>query len=265
MLSDPLRCSLNVSFFAPGHPLSDALDAAVRNGFRTVELLDPYAHDLDELETALAARGLRVDLINLPMGDFAAGERGYAGDPGRRQLFRTDVEQAAGVIERLRPAKVNALAGSRVEGVSEAVQRRCLVDQLGWAAARLAGSDVVVTTELLNPVETPGFLLDSIEGVLAALDQLDGHVRFQLDVYHLSRSGHDVVSVIDALASRTGHIQIADAPGRTEPGSGDIDFEAVFSAITRSRYSGYIGCEFSPSSAGADVFGWMDAAGVLRG
>lgn len=259
-----LRCSLNVSFFARGRPLSDALDAAVAHGFRTIELLDPYAYDPDELDAALTARGLKVSLINLPMGDFAAGDRGYAGDPRRREQFRSDVEVAARVIERLRPTKVNALAGNRVEGWPEADQRLCLVDQLGWAAERLAGLGVVVTTELLNPIETPDFLLSSIEPVIEVLDRLDGRVGFQLDVYHLRRCGYDVLAMIDELALRTAHIQIADAPDRTEPGSGDIDFEAVFSAIVESGYVGLIGCEFHPSSAEADAFGWMDGLGVAR-
>jgi hydroxypyruvate isomerase len=132
-MSRALRCSLNITFHFWGQPILQAMDGAVAAGFSAIELLDPYAIDLDDLEEALNQRGLSVDVINLPMGDFYAGERGFAGDPRRREEFRIGVEQAARVADRLGVAKVNALTGTRLPDESEATQRACLADQLGWA------------------------------------------------------------------------------------------------------------------------------------
>ena len=263
-MPEPMRCSLNVTFHYWGLPLEAALDGAVTAGFRTIELLDPYSVGLDQLEAALQRRGLSVDVFNLPMGDFYAGDRGFAGDPARRDEFREGVESALLVAERLGTARVNALSGALVEGESESAQLRCLVDQLGWAADRLATVGVQLATELLNPFETPGYLLSSIDRVRETLGQLDGRVGFQCDVYHLGRCGYDLVPTIVAMAPLTSHYQIADTPARTEPGSGDTDFPAVFAAIAASGYDQIVGCEFRPSSPDVDAFAWMETFGVVR-
>lgn len=263
-MPDPLRCSLNVTFHFWERPLPEALDGVVAAGFRTIELLDPYSVELDELEDALDRRGLTVDLFNLPMGDFYAGDRGYAGDPRRRSEFRNGVEQAARVADRLKATKANVLAGLRVRGEPESAQYRCLVEQLGWAADRLAEHGVRVSTELLNPVETPGFLLSSLDRVRSTLEELEGRVGFQLDVYHLQRTHYDLATTIAAMAGITSHYQIADSPDRTEPGTGEIDFNSILRAIAATGYDGLVGCEFRPSGRSEDAFAWMAPMGVTR-
>lgn len=263
-MTDRLRCSLNVTFHYWGRPLGEALDGAVAAGFHTVELLDPYSIELDDLEGELQRRGLSVDIFNLPMGDFYAGERGFAGDPQRRAEFRSGVEQAGRIADRLGATKVNALAGTALVGEQEASQYSCLVEQLGWASDRLSEHGVVLTTELLNPFETPGFLLSSLDRVTSILEQLDGRVRFQMDVYHVQRAHGDLVAAIEATASMTSHYQIADAPQRTEPGSGEIDFPSVLTAISATGYDGLVGCEYRASEQTQDAFAWMDTMPVER-
>ena len=244
--------------------MDEALDGVVATGFQTVELLDPYAPDLDDLERALRRRGLRLDLFNLPMGDFAAGDRGFAGDPGRRPEFRLGVDRAMVIAERLGASKVNALAGRRLPALPESTQLACLIEQLAEAADRLATVGVAVNTELLNPVENTGFLLSDLARTRAVIDDLDGRVGLQLDVYHLQRTQGELVPTIAACASITGHIQIADAPERTEPGSGEINFATVLAAIADSGYTGLVGCEFRPSRPDIDPFAWMDRLGVVK-
>lgn len=263
-MSEALRCSLNVTFHFWRQPILEAMDGAVDAGFSTIELLDPYTLDLDDLEGALSQRGLSVDVINLPMGDFYAGERGFAGDPRRRKAFRMGVEQAARVADRLGVTKVNALTGTRIAGESEAAQRACLAEQLGWAATQLAPYGARVTMELLNSLDTPGYLVDSLEHVETLLDELGGQVGFQLDLFHLRRAGYQLLPAISALAAVTSHYQIADAPGRTEPGSGEINFGPVLEAISTTGYDGIVGCEFQPSQPGIDAFAWMDSLNVVR-
>ena len=263
-MAEPYRCSLNVTFHFWGAPLMDALDGAVAAGFQTIELLDPYSVELDELEQALERRGLTVDLFNLPMGDFYAGDRGFTGDPSRRSEFRDGVERALRIAERLGVRKVDSLSGVMVDGETESAQYDCLVEQLGWAADRFSEHGVRLATELLNPIETPGFLLSSLERVESTLAQLGGRVGFQLDVYHLQRTHADLIPTIRETAHNTIHYQLADAPSRTEPGSGEIDFQAVLSAIASTGYEGVIGCEYRPSAAGVDAFAWMGELGAVK-
>ncbi len=259
-----LRCSLNLFFAFPGRPLEEALDGAVAAGFHVVELLDPWSADPGALAGSLARRGVNVDLVNLPAGDLAAGERGFAGDPRRRAEFRAGVEQACRLADRLRFRRANVLAGTSVDGESSEGQLACLVDQLGWASDRLAEHGVQANVELLNPVETPGFLLSSIPRVREVLGALGGRVGFQLDVYHLQRTQGELINTILAMAPITRHVQLADAPGRTEPGSGEINFANVLAAVVESGYRDLVGLEYRPSGRTADPYAWMAVHGLER-
>ncbi len=226
--------------------------------------MDPYAPDLDDLEGALRRRGLRLDLFNLPMGDFLAGDRGFAGDPRRRLEFQLGVDRAIVIAERLGASKVNALAGRRLPELSESTQLACLIEQLAEAADRLSTVGVAVNTELLNPIENAGFLLSDLARTRSIIDALDGRVGLQLDVYHLQRTQGELLPTIAACAGITRHVQIADAPERTEPGSGEINYVTVLGAIADSGYRGLVGCEFRPSQPGIDPFAWMDRLGVVK-
>lgn len=258
------RCSANVHFLFGGRPLPDQLRAAAEAGFRTIELTDPYQLPLAELGALVDGLGLEVDLFNLPFGDMAAGDRGYAGDPARQARFREDVERSVELAGRLRARKVNALAGVRTAGAaSEADQLACLRDNLAFAAERFAATGTRVVTELLNPVETPGFLLSSIAQVREVLEPLAGAAGFQLDVYHLQRTRGEVIPAIRAMADLTWHVQIADAPLRTEPGTGELNIPNLLAEVVAAGYTGPIGLEYKPSGHG-DPFAWMPAAGAVK-
>jgi hydroxypyruvate isomerase len=258
----PIRCSANVAFLFPDRSLVAALEAAAEAGFHTVELLDPYLIPPAELSAALERLDLHVDLMNLPFGDFARGDRGFAGDPGRRAEFRSAVLLAEALLERVTPAKVNVLAGRAVAGVPLDEQLACLRENLELVAARFQPAGVRVVTELLNRVETPGFLLGDVATVEALLESLAGRVGFQLDVYHLQRSGGELIPTIQALAPHTWHVQVADAPGRSEPGTGEINVPNVLRAIEAAGYGGLVGLEYRPTGTG-DPFAWMAAAGCV--
>jgi hydroxypyruvate isomerase len=198
------------------------------------------------------------------MGDFTAGDRGFAADPGRRQEFRRGVDRAMVIAERLGASKVNALAGRRIPALSESTQLACLTEQLAEASDRLATIGVAVNTELLNPIENAGLLLSDLACTRTVIDSLDGRVGLQLDVYHLQRTQGELLPTIAACAGITRHVQIADAPERTEPGSGEINYATVLRAIADSGYGGLVGCEFRPSQPGIDPFAWMDRLGVVK-
>ena len=259
-----IRCSANVQFLFPGRSLADSIQAAVDAGFRTIEITDPFSMDEDELVGLVDRLGLAVDLFNLPFGVLAAGDRGWAGVPARTADFREGVERSVRLAERLRVPKVNALTGTRQAGETEAAQLDCLRENLAWAAERLAAAGATVCTELLNPVETPGYLLSSLDVVRSVLEPLGGAVRFQFDVYHLQRTRGELIPAAARMADLTGHVQVADAPGRTEPGTGEINVPNVLAALAEHGYDGPVGLEYRPSGRTPDPFAWVEAAGYRR-
>jgi hydroxypyruvate isomerase len=258
-----IPCVANVSFLFPRLNLLESLEAAAAHGFHRVELLDPFALAAPELERNLDRLGLRVELMNLPFGDFATGERGIAGNPNRQAEFLDGLAATAELAERIRPTKVNVLAGVALEGTSRIRQMDVLRANLGRTVDRLEPLGVMVVTELLNERDTPGFLLGDLERIREILDRLEGRVRFQLDVYHLDRAGEAVISSIQVMARAIGHVQIADSPGRTEPGSGKLDMPKILDAISVAEYPGPIGLEYGPSRPDADLFGWMAEMGCV--
>ncbi len=261
---EPIRCSVNVSFVFGESLLQGALLSAAEAGFRTVELLDPYRHPAATIRRWLDELGLGVDLMNAPMGDHAGGERGIAGDPGRKAAYQASLDLLAEYAEVLRPSKANVLAGRAVDGMERRAQLECLRANLAAAADRLHRLDVRVVTELLNPLDTPGFLLADLETVASVLDELDGCVGFQLDVFHLQRSRGNLIPSIRAMAPYTDHVQVADAPGRTEPGTGEINVVNVLRAIRETGYGGLVGLEYRPTRR-SNPFAWMAAAGCAPG
>ncbi|MFN8621296.1 MAG: TIM barrel protein [Chloroflexota bacterium] len=259
-----IRCTANVQFLFPGRPLAESIAAAVDAGFRTIEITDPFSMDEDELVGLIERHGLTVDLFNLPFGVLAAGDRGWAGMPSRSADFRAGVERSIRFAERLRVPKVNALTGRREAGETEEAQLDCLRENLAWAADRLAGAGTRVCTELLNPVETPGYLLSSLAVVRSVLEPLGGRVAFQFDVYHLQRTRGELIPAAAEMADLTGHVQVADAPGRNEPGTGEINVPNVLAALAANGYDGPVGLEYRPSGRTPDPFAWVEAAGYAR-
>jgi hydroxypyruvate isomerase len=258
------RFSANLGFLWPELPFLERFAAAAAAGFDAVEYLFPYAFEPAELGRRLRDHGLAQDLFNLPAGDFDAGERGVATDPSRREEFREGVEAAVRYADALGCRKINCLVGLRPPRVSSQDQLSCVVDNLGDAAARLGAEGCTLHVELLNPKETPGFFLDSLDVATRILDAV-ADLRFQCDVYHLQRTSGDLVETIRSLAGRIGHVQIADAPGRHEPGTGEIAYPFVLEAIDATGYDGRAGLEYRPSGATDDSFGWIEAYGYARG
>lgn len=260
------RFSANLGFLWSELSFPDRFAAAAAAGFDAVEYMFPYALDPDELAGQLRRHGLRQDLFNLPAGDFDAGERGIANDPSRRGEFAEGVERALRYAEALDCRKLNCLVGVRLPAVPWQEQLECVSENLAHAVERLGTEGRTLHVELLNPTETPGFFIDSIAVLTQILDAVEPpSLRFQCDLYHLQRTSGDLVETIAAFADRTGHYQIADAPGRHEPGTGEIAYPFVLDAIDRSGYEGFVGLEYRPSGATDDSFGWIERYGYTRG
>lgn len=255
-----LRFSANLSFLFQDLPFYERIDAAALNGFRGVEYMAPYDFDVAEIKRRLRKHGLTQVLFNLPAGDFAKGERGFATDPERVGEFRAGVAAAVSIARELDCTRVNCLAGIAIPGLDPARARATLVDNLGYAAQALDAIGATLVVEPLNRIDTPGFVIGTTAEALAVIDDTGArNFKLQYDVYHAQRSEGNVIATIRAQVARFGHVQIADSPGRNEPGTGELAYERILPMFDETGYDGWIGAEYRPSRAVPDTFSWMDA------
>ena len=233
-------------------------ERAAKTGFKAVEYMFPYEWPKEQLAGELESHKLEQVLFNFPAGDWAAGERGIACLPGREREFKDGVEMALAYAEALRCPALNCLVGLTPEGVGADKVRQTLVDNLQFAADALEKKGVRLVIEMLNDNAVPGFHLVRTREALRLLDEVNHpNLRLQYDVYHMQIMEGNLIDTISANISRIGHIQIADNPGRHEPGTGEINYPNVFAAIDAAGYEGWIGCEYMPAGTTEEGLGWM--------
>lgn len=257
------RFSANISMLFAERAWLDRPAAAAAAGFGAIEIQFPYDRPADDWRRAIEAAGLAVSVINLPVGDMLAGGPGLAATPGRQAEFRAAVETARDVAAALRPANVNVLPGYPERHGHE--RGRCLdtlAENLRLAADIMGGIGVGTVVEAVNTVDRPGFLLSNSEQALDVIDRA-GHDNLALehDLYHMDIMEGRLIARLEEIASRIGHVQFADNPGRHEPGTGTIDFPAVFAALDRLGYGGWTAAEYLPSRTTEETLGWMTATG----
>lgn len=258
-----LRFSANLSLLFNEYPLLERFQAARRAGFEAVEIQFPYALPAEVLAEQLQNQGLRLVLFNVDADTLLQGGEGLASVPNRIAEFRLAVEQACRYADVLRPALINVLPGRCLTAECRPAYRQTLLDNLRFAADQFAELGVETVFEAINTFDMPGFLIDSGRQMLEILEQVGHpHLKMQYDIYHMTRMGEDCAAFITEHAERIGHVQFADAPGRGEPGSGAIDFAAMFDAIAGSAYRGWLGAEYRPSGATADSLSWLSASTV---
>jgi hydroxypyruvate isomerase len=261
-----LRLSANLSTLFTERPLLERPAAAAGAGFAAVELQFPYDVPASQLAAACRAAAVQVVLINLPAGDRDAGELGLAGLPGREAEFRAAVEQGAEYAGALGCRQVNSLAGRCLDPTLQTACWQTLIDNTRTAAARLSARGMRLLTEVLNPVDVPGFLLTrSTEGdrLLAEVDH--PNLGLQFDLYHRVAAGEDWQAQLQARLARIGHIQISDYPGRHEPGTGRLDWPRIFDVLGELDYPGHVGCEYFPIGTTEESFGWRRLVGAAGG
>jgi hydroxypyruvate isomerase len=242
----------------------DRFEAASGAGFRGVEYLFPYAYDAKALKDRLEAHELKQVLHNLPAGNWAGGERGIACLPDRVDEFKAGVDQAITYANALGCDRVNCLAGILPAGVDSAAARETFVKNLRYAAPRLKASGVMLLIEPLNTRDVPGFFLSGTKQALEIIDAVGSdNLWLQYDIYHMQIMEGDVAAGIERHLSKIKHLQLADAPGRHEPGTGAIDFGSLLPQIDRIGYDGWIGCEYIPAAGTVAGLGWT--APYLKG
>lgn len=255
------RFAANLSMLFTELPMLQRFAAAASAGFDAVELQFPYEWPAEALREALQEAGLPLVLHNLPAGDWAAGERGIACLPGREAEFRAGVDRALAYAQALGAPRLNCLAGIAPAGADPALLRATMLGNLRHASARLAEAGLELLLEPINQRDVPGFWLHRSGQALELLDELGAaNAKLQYDLYHAQRSEGELVGTLRRHLGRIGHIQIADNPGRHEPGSGEIAFDFIFDELDRLGYAGHVGCEYLPA-AGTDAgLGWLREA-----
>jgi hydroxypyruvate isomerase len=241
-------------------PFLERFAAANRNGFAAVEFLFPYAVSKYELSEVLQENDLQQVMFNLPSGAWESGERGIVCDPGRVSEFRDGVEQAVDYAIALRCKQLNCLPGIMPRDNCPLAVRDTLVSNLRYAASRLEREDIRLLIEPINVYDYPGFFLNRSSHALAMIDELDhDNISLLYDVYHMQLMEGNLASTISENIARIGHVQVADVPGRHEPGTGEINFDFLFRHLDAIGYNGWIGCQYKPLFSTEESFGWLSA------
>ena len=234
--------------------------AAADAGFDAVEYLFPYDYDRDVLRRQLRDHGLTQVLHNLPGGNWAAGERGIACLPDRVDEFRAGVDKAIDYANALECGRVNCLAGTPPPAIPPATARETFVQNVEHAASRLKAAGIKLLIEPINTRDVPGFFLTTTGQALDVIAAVGSdNVFVQYDIYHMQIMEGNLASTIEQYLPSIGHMQLADAPGRHEPGTGEIDFPSLFGVIDRVGYKGWIGCEYIPLAGTVDGLRWAQA------
>ncbi|MFI1868300.1 TIM barrel protein [Streptomyces jumonjinensis] len=267
------RFDVNISILFTELPLLDRPAAAAAAGFTEVEMWWPWIDaptpeqtELDALRTALDSAGTRLVGLNFYSGRLPGPDRGALSLPGAESdRFRANVEVVADFAASVGCTALNALYGNRVDGVDPRTQDSLALENLALAARAAERVGATLLIEALNKVESPRYPLLSAEAAVEVVDRVNtatglGNAAFLLDLYHLSTNGADLSADIRAYASRTGHVQIADAPGRGAPGTGTVPLERLLDELTRAGYTGRVGLEYTAGDyTGPGAFDWLPA------
>jgi hydroxypyruvate isomerase len=232
--------------------------AAKDAGFRAVEYLFPYAYPKQDLLERLQLNGLTQVLHNLPAGDWAKGERGIACLPGRVGEFQDGVGTAIEYAQALQCRQLNCLAGTAPQEIDSARLHDTLVRNLQFAAVELKRAGIRLLVEPCNTRDLPGFFLNRSQQAIELIAAVGSDNLFlQYDIYHMQVMEGNLAPNIERHLDRIGHLQLADNPGRGEPGTGEINYPFLFAFIDRIGYRGWIGCEYKPAKGTVQGLGWI--------
>ena len=235
----------------------DRFDAAAKAGFKGVEYLFPYDFPKDAIAERLQRNGLTQALFDLPSGNWAGGERGIAILPDRVGEFQDGVGQALDYAKTLGCKRITCLSGLTPKGISDDTLRQTFVDNLKFAAPKLAEAGITLLVEAINTRDVSGFWLDHTAKACSILDEVGApNAAFQYDVYHMQVMEGNLAETIEKNLGVIAHMQLADNPGRHEPGTGEINYDFLLPFIDRAGYDGWMGCEYNPAGKTEDGLAW---------
>ena len=239
-------------------PFLDRFAAAANAGFSAVEFLFPYPYRAAELAERLEQHRLKLVLHNLPAGNWEAGERGIACLPARIAEFQEGVGRAIEYAKALKVPQLNCLVGIPTAGVDRDTARATIVDNLRFAAQALKNEHIKLLVEPCNAYDIPGFALNrSAEGLDVIRAVGSDNLFLQYDIYHMQRMEGELAATIKKNLPQIAHIQLADNPGRNEPGTGEINYPFLFDLLDSLGYDGYVGCEYKPRTTTSEGLGWL--------
>jgi hydroxypyruvate isomerase len=252
------KFAANLSLLFNELPFLKRFEAAAAAGFKGVEFLFPYEYDAGDIAARLKANGLRQVLFNLSAGNWAAGERGLAIYPNLTREFRDSVTAALRYANALDCTQLHCLAGIAPVGADHRAMRKTYVENLRFAADVLAREGISLLIEPINTRDIPAYFLDTTAKAADVIESVGAeNLRLQYDVYHMQIMEGDLTPTIDKYLKRIAHVQIADTPGRNEPGTGEINFPFIFDHLDRIGYEGWVGCEYRPSTLTYDSLAWF--------
>src|SRR5262249_42341177 len=254
------KFAANLTMLYNEHAFLERFGAARADGFEAVEFLFPYAFAKDQIAEKLSVHGLKQVLHNLPAGDWDAGERGIACVPERVGEFQDGVGRAIEYATALACPQLNCLAGIAPKDAGADVVRRTFVENLKFAAGKLGDAGIRLLIEPVNDKDIPGFWLNRADQAEALMGEVGSSNLFlQYDLYHQQRMSGELAGTFRRLKHCIAHIQVADNPGRNEPGTGEINYPFLFDQLDRDGYAGWIGCEYKPKTTTSKGLGWATA------
>ncbi|HEY0845772.1 MAG TPA: hydroxypyruvate isomerase [Noviherbaspirillum sp.] len=257
------KLAANLTMLFNEHAFMDRFEAAARAGFRGVEFLFPYAFHADQIADKLNTYQLDLVLHNLPAGNWEAGERGIACHPDRVGEFRDGVDEAIRYAKTLGVTQLNCLIGKVPQGVDADTVYTTTVNNLKFAADMLQEHKIRLLIEPINTFDIPGFFLSRTQQAIDLIhDTGSSNIYLQYDIYHMQRMEGELANTIKANLDLIRHIQIADNPGRFEPGTGEINYRYLFRMLDEAGYDGWIGCEYKPRAGTVEGLGWRAQHGV---
>jgi len=252
------KFAANLSMLYGEHNFLDRFAAAAKDGFQGVEYLFPYAFEKEVLAEALKVNGLTQALHNMPPGDWDAGERGVACLPDRVGEFQDGVGKAIDYAKALGCSQLHAMAGLRPEGADPDQLDKTYIENLRFAAEKTQEAGIKLLIEAINTIDMPGFYLSTSAQALAVMETVGSdNLFFQYDIYHMQIMEGDLARTIEANLPKIAHMQLADNPGRHEPGTGEINYPFLFEAIDKMGFKGWIGCEYKPKAGTSEGLGWL--------
>ncbi|MBL8377574.1 MAG: hydroxypyruvate isomerase [Burkholderiales bacterium] len=254
------RFAANLTMLFNEVPFMERFAAARAAGFDAVEYLFPYDFAMEALAAELAKHSLKQVLFNLPAGNWASGERGIASHPDRVGEFQEGVGRAIEYARALQCPQMNCLAGIAPQGVARERAEETLVANLRFAATRLKEAGLRLVIEPINHFDMPGFLLNTTRQGLDIIARTGSdNVFIQYDIYHMQRMEGELANTVKAHLPMIKHIQLADNPGRNEPGTGEINYRFLFAHLDAIGYDGWVGCEYKPRTTTQAGLGWIEA------
>lgn len=257
-----IQFAVNLSTIFTEVPLLERFKKAKESGFSFVEFQFPYSHSIDDIRKQLEEHKLSMVLINLPPGHWEKGDRGLASCTNREEEFRESVEQGIEYALGLGVPNIHCMAGILSTESERSYAKNTFKENITYAAKALARHNLTLLIEPINTFDMPNYYLSNIHEAVGIIEELQlPNVKLQYDFYHIQRTQGNLILTFQRYLDVIGHIQIADVPGRHQPGTGEINYNQVLEYVRTSGYKGYIGLEYMPKEKSEDSFDWIRQGG----